>query len=93
MQLNITHQEAQEFLHRQQIGDNLGLKYLYAILKDYHNNDPMCRLVKAAWDLNDYIILIELGEIPFNGVIDGAYRDIMMELIEAAKRAAGYPID
>lgn len=83
--LNITREEANNFLSLQEMGDSSALKYLRNILEINKSNNGAMRVVRAALELNAYIELMELDEIPFNLHIDTIYRDLMGELIEQAQ--------
>lgn len=83
--LNITREEANDFLSLQEAGDSLALKYLRNILEINKSDNGAIRIVRAALELNAYIELMELNEIPFNLHIDTIYRDLMSELIKHAQ--------
>lgn len=100
MQLNITKQEAQKFLDLQQMGDFAALDYLRGVLNDQSIGTGALpadiyggsiRVVRAAIELNAYVTLMEMDDVPWDTIVNRVYRDIICELVGEAERIAEVP--
>lgn len=106
MKLSMTKGQAKEFIELQEMGDYIALEYYRKILEEVCDNERKANerlhlsaktdcefsVLKAAQHLNDVIFCMEQGVIKHNGNIDSAYRGIMMELVESARKICEYEV-
>ena len=98
MKISLNKEQAKEFLRLQEMGDNLGLEFYEKQFKANKNTLPPNdrafeqKVIISAQYLNSAIMDMEMGFIKYNGMIDSAYRDIMCELVESARKVCEYEV-
>lgn len=108
MKMSLTKKQAKKFIKLQEMSDYAALEYYYKILekvceqvRERPQNRPHylpavydCEMsvLTAAKELNGVIFCMEQGAIKHNGNIDTAYREIMMEFVESARKICEYEV-
>lgn len=84
---------AKTFLEFREHGDDQALLFLDDVMENTFNRwqrlkyTAIRRLVRALVDLNHIVVLMEMDEIPYESVIEEAYRNMMRRLCEVAENS------